>query len=1371
MAAVTLTNTTANFDETPVLGLLNGETITLNNSTLNIDSDVRWGQNAAVLGAMTISATLGGNINVDGTKTWWIPFDAPSGNVPTLGTWNVQNCTGGTSGATGEFLGIFTALGVAPSASGGAIPSTGFIKFRSKVGDFVDNEVITLPGGSTITVNSATGGQRGWIHLAALEATTVTVPRLGRFQTRGDWFELGLTNGADDQTFQFPVLDACPAIQIETAAGSGVFEWYLNGGSRWGTATAFISQDARGKYFGMDNTTGVITIARRASNACGFKPVTGCRVRIPNIILSSSTAANYALNTINATLATRYDFTTTGSGDIDIEHVSCNWYLSLTNPFQVKISNSSILHAILVSNTAGSTEITNSAIGLNSTNEYSPISLTNLFSGGTFNGLRAARYASSGTGQLVLLMTDCVDFTINNSQFEIFGSTTAVTRGNGTVYTALLTRVNNTVFNNCNFIGSRIDLVTSSDVTLNNSTYADALIGSTTTTNPQSFIIIGSGSNRLTVNGFANFAGIANINPKQFVVSAGNTFGITILNIGTPVAPYNGGAATFQLRAVLNATVCTDILVRRTYFINLENNTGYVFLTNTCQRVEVTNYWMDDLDSTPSAGLAMLSKGVKGAASGAAQTAVYGTHLVEGFSSTTAGFLNFIANEPLPDTIDQCFISAGTPKFTSGGAIVMPTIGDQVTWETNYFVLGHTSFANLAPIIQGSTTGNMSYQYQLDTGSGFGTLKTLNAANVSAEVISPTTGFKLRVIATTTVAATTNQIQFLQVRTVTNSTDQQIQYPLPKLQLATVSGIVAGSRIQVYNVTTASEIANEIVAGTSWSLPYTDGDEFTDGDVVRIRLTNTNGLTAYIGQQLAAAVGATGWSALASQVLDDTYDAYGVDGSTVTKFDADYVNDQIDLNTAANFSGVELYAWFVNNLFTEDGIRNFFGGIRAIDEGNLVIDQTIVDLQLDNLTTTNVFQNDNIRIFRVDGNYPVVNPTTGGGGIDINWRNQVFPISVGGSALTPTESAWLSDINSRTSRVDGLIEDVSGDRFTAKALEEGPAGGGGGSSDWTNTEKEQIRNRLGIDGTASAPSASPTLATPASVRTNLATELARIDVATSSRLATAGYTAPANADIAAIKAKTDTLVNTDLTPVTTAIGALNDLSAAEVNTQVDLALSDYDAPTKAELDAVESTLLTAIGSGGVTPAEVYDYFAFGTRPDIFKADLTGVLTQIATRSSSAELTAQTSTLLTAIGSGGVTAAEIYSYFTALTRADAFKADLTQVLTDIAAKASSVELNNQTNTLLTAIGSGGVTPAEVYDYFVALTRADAFKADVSALATTTQLNDAETAILTAIGDLEFGDVIRNEQISAVVIPTTPIVATVIQNQTLTGIVQE
>ena len=51
----------------------------------------------------------------------------------------------------------------------------------------------------------------------------------------------------------------------------------------------------------------------------------------------------------------------------------------------------------------------------------------------------------------------------------------------------------------------------------------------------------------------------------------------------------------------------------------------------------------------------------------------------------------------------------------------------------------------------------------------------------------------------------------------------------------------------------------------------------------------------------------------------------------------------------------------------------------------------------------------------------------------------------------------------------------------------------------------------------------------------------------------------------------------------TAINALNDLSAADVNAQVDLALSDYDPPTKAEMDAgfagtIDANIVQVLGT-------------------------------------------------------------------------------------------------------------------------------------------------------------------------------------------------
>jgi uncharacterized protein YoxC len=59
-----------------------------------------------------------------------------------------------------------------------------------------------------------------------------------------------------------------------------------------------------------------------------------------------------------------------------------------------------------------------------------------------------------------------------------------------------------------------------------------------------------------------------------------------------------------------------------------------------------------------------------------------------------------------------------------------------------------------------------------------------------------------------------------------------------------------------------------------------------------------------------------------------------------------------------------------------------------------------------------------------------------------------------------------------------LLQDAGGGvyQFNAQALENAPAGGGGGTSDWTSTEKAQIRFRLGLDGSVNTPSATPDLA-------------------------------------------------------------------------------------------------------------------------------------------------------------------------------------------------------------------------------------------------------------------------------------------------------
>lgn len=201
-----------------------------------------------------------------------------------------------------------------------------------------------------------------------------------------------------------------------------------------------------------------------------------------------------------------------------------------------------------------------------------------------------------------------------------------------------------------------------------------------------------------------------------------------------------------------------------------------------------------------------------------------------------------------------------------------------------------------------------------------------------------------------------------------------------------VSSLVAGSRIQLYNVTDASQIYNAVVAGTS----YSQYVQYTADKTVRLRATKISGVTAKAPYEATGTLTANGVAFTAAQAECPIYDAYGIDGSTVTGFTADYTDNEVDLTVGSNFYLTELFAWWCYNLTTSQGISDFFGGITPIDEGNLQVNASIVSIYLDNTTANDVWALDNRRFFRDDGARPVQNPTTGGGGIDVEWREKVL---------------------------------------------------------------------------------------------------------------------------------------------------------------------------------------------------------------------------------------------------------------------------------------------------------------------------------------------------------------------------------------------
>lgn len=1005
MANQTVT-TVVNYDSAAIAGLLDGEQITINaTGQLTINSDVRWNQQAAVFGNIIVNSV--GRLFIDGTTVWEVPFDTPTGLTPVQNAIGANGVTGGTSGATGELLRVFQ-YGTPPTpvAAGAAMPATGFIKLRSKNGNFQAGEVITLPGGTTVVVTGA--GQRSWLQLVGAELTTLNMTAVANYNSLvidGDWYELGTTNGADDQTFQFPVADTCPAIWIETAAGSGVYECWLNAGARWGTATQYIpTADKRGMFFGIDVATGVITIARRATNACGYKPPSGCKVRIGNLILSNSNSTNWAANTISATATTNYRFSNgIPNCPVTISKATVNWSLTFSP------ANSNPQYAWNITDCGVSIQmslcgnLTRVGVGIAlAIDAASPIqsrigniNLTDFrhasYSAGFNNGMR---FTSSFSINMERVRIDC------------FGQGAATTRTNS-IYATIFNACQNITINDITCIGAALFFSSCNSVRVTNYKYADLILGTTSTSGGVSALATSTNCVDVYFEGFSNYENLTNVHPRNSIASFSSTKDLQMVNIGTPSTPYNGGTVN-AMTSVLALNFTENTLIRRVY---VDNSTAFVISGGLISKTtEFINFWGSGGGSiTNNFTAGVISKGNRWTFS----SATYDWFFEDGFSSTTVGRINaiFSAYQGTAITSGQYYMSGN----------YLQNIGDYIELTMDYFALGHTGFSSVSAMPAG-----VNVQFQYDVGSGWnGTWLSATTANATAiGAINPATGIKLKVKAIATAAnSTAGTVTFA---TTTNSTAYQTQYPLPvPTYTGAITNIISGSWMQIYNETQNNEIYNAVINATDYTTTFSLGGDYNNGDIIRVRLTYTNGVTAKLGFEARAEVN-NGWAIFADQVDDVVYNAIGLDGSTITEFSADYPNIQIDLNDPDYQTTVHrLYAWWVYNLSSNDGIYYWFGGLVAEDIANFKVITSILNLQLDNVASTAVNFTGGIRLYRDDGSSPVVTATTGGGSI-ILYADKVYVVN----DPTPTE---IADTILRRSTAN-VEASTTGDPLTLKSL-------------------------------------------------------------------------------------------------------------------------------------------------------------------------------------------------------------------------------------------------------------------------------------------------------------------------------------------------
>lgn len=465
MATFTIT-TAVNIDT--LASKAGSDTYNLNGGYLTVDQHTRYGTNqntSAAMGNITLSATLGGTIEFNSTKVRLIPYDTGTGNVPALGT------VISSGGASGILLGVYSALNVAPTAAAAAMPASGYILIRQW------NSVSYTTGALTGIGASATAADGpGWLEIVGVDATTCTVNRLNLFKVRGDWYDFQgvTTSGSNATTYQIPSNGSIvysPGVWVETGVGTGLYEFYPCAGTQLAHADSVATDAVRGKVCWI-STAGLIRFQNDGGNSTGgYLPPSGCKIRIPNILFMTCTAGAPTVNSLpNATLSTRYDFTTTGGGVIDIDKAMFNWYPSFSQPYSIALSNVGILTQLLITEVASPLIWTNIGVGQEAYNTQLSISASLCFAGGTISDCVWSRTGALGNSTYVASFSDMVGFTLNNNKFKCIGAKASLSAGS-----LGLTRFNNSTINNMTLgAGGRAAITTCNDLDINDTVYYDS---------------------------------------------------------------------------------------------------------------------------------------------------------------------------------------------------------------------------------------------------------------------------------------------------------------------------------------------------------------------------------------------------------------------------------------------------------------------------------------------------------------------------------------------------------------------------------------------------------------------------------------------------------------------------------------------------------------------------------------------------------------------------------------------------------------------------------------------------------------------------------------------------------------------------------
>jgi hypothetical protein len=222
-----------------------------------------------------------------------------------------------------------------------------------------------------------------------------------------------------------------------------------------------------------------------------------------------------------------------------------------------------------------------------------------------------------------------------------------------------------------------------------------------------------------------------------------------------------------------------------------------------------------------------------------------------------------------------------------------------------------------------------------------------------------------------------------------------------------VSNLVVGSRVQVYNLTQSLEVFNDIVDSTSFTRGFVS--EMAEGDIIRVRIAYQNGVTAKQEQEFIITCRVPSWEVSANQVDALEYNAFGVDGSNITEFalDLDNGNIEVDVTDLDNLTQIQrIGSWYYAELMSSNGISDLFGAFVWLSANQISIDQSKVDLKIDNKKSEPLMLTGG-RLYRLDGS-TIISSTSNSVQIDFS------PVYVANAPL-------ISEIDKNTKLIPALL--------------------------------------------------------------------------------------------------------------------------------------------------------------------------------------------------------------------------------------------------------------------------------------------------------------------------------------------------------------